>query len=88
MKMTMNIDEALLESVMAHTGAKTKTQAVDLALREFDRREKLNRLLERGMGNLSPREIKSVLDPGYDLMALRAAETPVKYGAKKRRSRG
>ena len=83
--MTMNIDESLLESVMAHTGARTKTQAVDLALREYDRREKLNRVLARGMGDLSPDEIKNVLDPAYDLMAMRASETPAKYGAKKSR---
>lgn len=83
--MTMNIDEALLDSVMAHTGAKTKTQAVDLALREFDRREKLNRVLERGMGDLSPAEIRNVLDPAYDLAALRAAETPAAYGAQENR---
>jgi Arc/MetJ family transcription regulator len=87
MKITMNIDEKLLESVMAHTGAKTKTHAVDIALREFDRREKLRVALETAMGDLSPEEIKDTLDPNYDLMAMRAAETPVKYGAKARRSR-
>ena len=32
MKMTMHIDDGLLERVMAATGAKSKTMAIDLAV--------------------------------------------------------
>ena len=35
MKMTMHIDEALLAEVMAATGAKSKTAAVNEALRKI-----------------------------------------------------
>jgi Arc/MetJ family transcription regulator len=43
MKMTLHIDEALLARVMAATGTASKTKAVDLALREMDRRDQLTR---------------------------------------------
>ena len=41
MKMTMHIDDGLLERVMVATGASSKTKAIDLALREMDRRHAL-----------------------------------------------
>lgn len=79
MKITMNIDGALLESVMASTGIKSKTGAVDHVLREWDRRFKLKTLLETNLG-LSEHELVHAFDPKYDVMALRVAETAVKYG--------
>lgn len=80
----MNIDEKLLDRVKALTGAKTRTQAVDLALREFDRRESLGAVLRRGLG-LTPDELKTMVDPGYDLEAMRAAESPEHYEATRNR---
>ena len=41
MKITMNIDDVLLARVMKSSGAKTKTAAVDYALPEVDRRERI-----------------------------------------------
>ena len=86
MKMTMHIDDALLERVMVATGAGSKTHAVDIALREMDRRAELIRLTKEGLG-LSPDEIKESIDPAYDLEAMRLKETPVHYGHKPRSRR-
>jgi Arc/MetJ family transcription regulator len=85
MKMTMHIDDGLLERVMAATGATSKTMAVDLALREMDRRAKLARLSTEGLG-LTAEELKEAVDPAYDLDEARRRETPVNY-ARKSRSR-
>jgi hypothetical protein len=82
-KMTMHIDDALLERVMAATGAASKTKAIDLALREMDRRAKLVRLCSEGLG-LAPAELRDALEPGYDLDELRRRETPVTYARKPR----
>lgn len=81
MKMTLHIDAELLERVMAAVGAASKTQAVDLALREMDRRTRLTRLAAEGLG-LSAEELKEVVDPAYDLGAVRQRETGVHYGRK------
>jgi Arc/MetJ family transcription regulator len=86
MKMTMHIDDALLERVMAATGAASKTHAVDLALREMDRKAELIRLTREGLG-LEAGELKEVMDPAYDLEAMRLKETPVHYGRKPRARR-
>ena len=83
MKITMNIDEALLKSVMKSTGIKSKTGAVDHVLREWTRRDKLKSLLESNLG-LSEDELIHAFDPNYDLMGMRVAETPVKYGKRTR----
>jgi len=75
MKMTMHIDEGILERVMKWTGAVSKTEAVDLALKEMDRKARLAEFGKTGLG-LSRAEILEAVDPSYDLMALRLAETP------------
>lgn len=80
MKITMNIDDALLERVMVLSGAKTKTAAVDYALREVERREVRLKLLQEGM-ELEKRLEGSVFLPGYDVMAARIAEKEARYGA-------
>lgn len=68
---------------MEHHNIESKTEAVDFALREIDRRAKLRAYAKTGLG-MSAAELKSAVDPNYDLMALRVEETPPKYG--KRRS--
>jgi hypothetical protein len=83
MKMTMHIDDELLARVMEATGTTSKTKAIDLALREMDRRAKLVKLSYAGLG-LGPEELKDAVAPGYDLEAQRHAETPVNYGRKPR----
>lgn len=79
MKMTMHIDEALLKRVMEEYECETKTEAVEMALREMDRRMRFREIGKKGMG-ATPEELKAAVDPDYDLEALRVAETPKKYG--------
>lgn len=79
MKMTMHIDETLLESVMARFGLETKTDAVNYALRELDRRSRLREVLEAGMG-MSEDELKDSVFENYDLKGIRGTETPTKDG--------
>lgn len=86
MKMTLHIDEALLERVVAATGAASKTQAVDLALREIDRRAELMRITREGLG-LTASELKDAVDPAYNYMALRNKERPAPHGSKPRSRR-
>lgn len=62
MKMTMHIDEEVLERVMKITGAKTKTAAVEMALTEMARRHKMKELFSAGLG-MSPDELRNALDP-------------------------
>jgi hypothetical protein len=81
MKMTLHIDDGLLERVMAATGAESKTKAVDLALREMDRRAELMRLTAEGLG-LSAEELKEVYDPASMLAEPKLAERNITYGRK------
>lgn len=81
MKMTMHIDEALLKRVMEAYECETKTEAVEMALREMDRRVRFRELGMRGL-EMTPEEIGEAVDPNYDLNAMRVAETPTKYGTK------
>jgi len=83
MKMTLNIDDGLLERVMAATGAKTKTEAIDLALKEMDRRAQLIEVLGGDHG-MTSEDWKNAFYPDYDVEATRAAEEPPTYGRKPR----
>lgn len=80
-KMTMFIDETLLERVMKLTGLKTKTETVEFALRETARRNTLTKFLSarKAVGG----EWKDSVDPAYNLLRLRAAEKPPRYRAKR-----
>ncbi len=62
MKMTMHIDEEVLERVMKVTGAKTKRAAVEIALNEMARRHKMKELFSAGLG-MTPDELRNALDP-------------------------
>ncbi|OYW71055.1 MAG: hypothetical protein B7Z37_28820 [Verrucomicrobia bacterium 12-59-8] len=53
----------------------SKTGAVDFALREVDRRSTLKRLAETNLG-LTEKEILNAFDDRYNVIELRAAETP------------
>jgi len=84
MKMTMHIDEALLKRVMAATGVTSKTKAVDLALREIDRRAELIRLAREGLV-LTSKELKDAFEPASDPdTTLYCAEPRRTYGRKPR----
>jgi len=68
MKMTMHIDEDVLDRVMKITGAKTKREAVEIALNDMARRHKLKELLSQGLG-LTPDQLKAEFAPtGADLL--------------------
>lgn len=69
MKMTMNIDEAVLTEVMEITGAKTKTAAVEMALTEMARRRKLGKALLE-LAQIPGGDLAS----GYDFAACDARE--------------
>ncbi|MFQ5881584.1 MAG: type II toxin-antitoxin system VapB family antitoxin [Candidatus Methylomirabilales bacterium] len=45
MRTTLDLDEGLVNELMAVTGAKTKTEAIHLAISEFIRRKKIEGLL-------------------------------------------
>lgn len=81
--MTMHIDEEVLDRVMQVTGAKTKTQAVEIALKEMARRHKLKELLSQGLG-LTPDELKAEFAPTaadkLDSHGLLVAEDEAPYG--------
>ena len=62
MKMTMHIDEDVLDRVMKITGAKTKTAAVEIALKEMARRHKMKELFNAGLG-LTPDQLKAEFAP-------------------------
>ena len=81
--MTMFIDDGLLARVMEATGTTSKTRAVDLALREMDRRAKLAKLAAAGLG-MEADELKEAVDPAYSLQKMRQTEMSVNYGRKSR----
>ena len=73
MKMTMHIDDELLDRVVRLTGASSKTEAVDMALRDLDRKARLAEFGRNGIG-LTRAELMESVDPGYDLPSLRVAD--------------
>ena len=75
MKMTMHIDEELLDRVVEKFGFTSKTEAVEMALREMDRKARFKEVVKAGMG-LTPEELKNAVDPDYDVMSMRVAESP------------
>jgi len=79
MKMTMHIDEGLLKRVMKAYDFASKTEAVEMSLREMDRRARLKEYKAKGLG-FSAEELAASVDPDYDLSGLRAAEPPHGYG--------
>ncbi len=85
MKMTMHIDEDVLARVMKITGASTKTEAVEIALKEMARRHKMKELFTAGLG-LTAEELRNAFDPAspdgglQELQPAVAAESPASYG--------
>lgn len=82
MKMTMHIDERLLAEVMEKYGFETKTDAVNYALKELDRRKKLREFMQKGMG-FTPEELKAAVYEDYNPESLRVAESPEDYVPRK-----
>lgn len=46
MRTTLNVDERILEEVMGLTGAKNRSQAINLVLQEFVKKKRLGKLLD------------------------------------------
>ena len=76
----MHIDEALLDRVVNTFGFPSKTQAVDTALREMERRARFRGIVAAGLG-LTASEMRDAVAPGYDVLGLRVAEKQGKYAA-------
>jgi Arc/MetJ family transcription regulator len=83
MKITLNIDPVLLRKAQEIAGTTSKTTAIDLALRDFVQRGSLLAALDDAQ-KLSPEEWGAAVDPNYDVMAMRVAETASTYGGKTR----
>lgn len=79
MKLTINVDEALLDRVVEITGASNKTDAITFALREVDRRARLLTVLRDGLG-ASGDELKEMFDEASNPGMLRVAEAKGGYG--------
>jgi len=86
MKMTMHIDAALLDKVIHRYGFSSKTEAVDQALREMDRKASYNDVVKKGM-KASANELKTSVEPDYNIHVLRAAEDRPHYGKSHGRTR-
>lgn len=84
MKMTMHIDEKVLAEVMESYDIATKTDAVNFALKELDRLNKLRKMGKEGLG-FTPQELMDAVDPDYDLDAISVAESPEEYNAIKKK---
>ncbi len=99
MKLTLNIDDELLDRVREMTGAKTKTDAIHIALNEMDRRHKLIAMLAKDDFGMTSADWKSAwADPGPDAedfvakvaekpgkpASVATAKKPVKYERKPR----
>lgn len=80
MKITVDLDNALLERVVALTGARTRTEAITTALREVERRGRLVEILRAGTG-ASAKALKQMFDPASDPAVLRVADDPEVYGS-------
>ena len=81
MKLTLNIDDELLDRVREMTGAKTKTDAIHIALNEMDRRHKLIAMLAKDDFGMTSADWKSAwADPGPDAedFLAKVAEAPAK----------
>jgi hypothetical protein len=86
MKITLNIDPVLLRRAQEIAGTTSKTTAIDLALRDFVQRGSLLAALDDAQ-RLSPEDWSAALDPNYDVLAMRIAETGATYGGKTRSRR-
>ena len=84
MKLTINLDPALVERAVKATGAKTKTEAITIALREVDRRARLVEVLREGLGADSD-ELRNMFDPASDPLAMRVAENQGDYPDSRKR---
>lgn len=69
MKTTIDLDEVKLERIMTLMGIKTRKDAIEFALNEAERIAKVNHALNAPLYLV--REGEPVIDPDYDVRALR-----------------
>jgi hypothetical protein len=74
MKTTIEIDEDKLERVMRLGNFKTRKEAMDWALTEAERLATLNHIESNPW---SSKVMEGMVDPGYDVMAVRQLEAPM-----------
>lgn len=74
MKTTIDLDEEKLKRVMRLTGLKTRKAAVDFALTEAERIARIESFYREPLYVV--KEGEPVVDPDYDLEALRSGEKP------------
>ena len=84
MKMTMHINEEILDEVVKITGVESKTKAVETALTELVRRSRLKAKLSKGLG-LSSAELKNAWEDPFPEETAKAAEGSAKHGRKRAR---
>ncbi len=84
MKMTMHIDEDVLDDVVKITGVESKTKAVEFALTEMVRRHRLKELGRKGLG-LTSEELKTAWEDPFAKESLRVAEESPKHARKSSR---
>ncbi len=65
MKLTVNLDEEVLDNVVKITGSTTKTEAIMKALKEIERKDRLVEVLREGLG-ASESELKTMFDPASE----------------------
>ena len=82
MKMTMHIDEDVLDDVVKITGVASKTKAVEKALTEMVRRYRLKEIGKKGLG-LTAEELKNAWEDPFPQESLKAAESAPGYGRKR-----
>jgi len=75
LKTTIEIDEAKLDRIMQATGIGTMKEAVDWALSEALRIATMNQIVDEPW---PAEEARSVMDSGYDLIAIARAALMVK----------
>ena len=73
MKMTMHIDEGLLDRVIKLYGCSSKTEAVNHALSEMERRHRLRGYATSGLG-LSADELREGVAADYDVITARGGK--------------
>jgi Arc/MetJ family transcription regulator len=81
MKMTMHIDEELLDRVVKRFGCASKTEAVEMALKEMDRKARYRDFPKTGLG-FTAEKLKNAVAPDYDISVLRAAGDTSPYSTK------
>ncbi|MFT6242194.1 MAG: Arc/MetJ family transcription regulator [Akkermansiaceae bacterium] len=86
MKMTLHINEHVLADVMTAHGFETKTEAIDFALKETDRRAKLRAYKKDGLG-LTPEELMEAVEEDITPYSSLVAEPKMTYNADKKKKK-